>query len=73
MSSSRQMIGAIIAVLVAAPLTGHGGIEDDAIDRIGGFQKFAHQGTTRGRANAIVMDLKDVDDYVPDVTVIIDD
>jgi hypothetical protein len=43
------------------------GIENDAIDRIVGFQEIAHQGTVCHRANAIVVVLKDFDEYVPDV------
>jgi hypothetical protein len=57
----------------ATCLSRHQGIENDAIDRIVGFQEIAHQGTICHRANAIVVILKDFDEYVPDVAVVIDD
>jgi hypothetical protein len=43
------------------------------MNRIAGFQKIAHHGTARCRANAIVLFLEDVDNHLPNVTVIIDD
>src|SRR5271163_1940179 len=54
-------------------LSRHDGIEDDAIDRSGGIWKIAHRSPTRYATDAIVVMPKDVDDYIPNVAVIIND
>jgi len=51
----------------------HEGIEDDAIDRIAGFEKIAHHGAAGYSGNAEVVFLKGIDNHIPNVSVIVDD